>query len=108
MESKQPGAKFSCNILSRVLDDDSSVGSDKSRQPVPAQLFFQSSAVKVETPIGEASLSDNYPLCDMPWSFWITDQHANDHKLSTIFTGPYLGPRPTLVSNIFLTLSLSL
>ena len=33
-------------------------------------------------PIGEDSLSGNYPLCDKPWSFWIAEQDANAHKLS--------------------------
>ena len=64
MDSKQPGAKFSSNVLSRAFDDDRSVGSAKSGKPLLAQLFFQNATVKVAVPIGEASLSGNYPLCD--------------------------------------------
>ena len=64
MDSKQTGAKFRSNILSRVFDDDLSVGSAKSGKPLVAQLFFQNTAVKVAVPIGEASLSGDYPLSD--------------------------------------------
>jgi hypothetical protein len=62
MDSKQSGAKFSSNILSRVFDDDRSVGSAKSGKPLLAQLFFQNATVKVAAPIGESSVSGDYPL----------------------------------------------
>ncbi len=62
--------------LTRVFDDDRSVASGKSRQPLLSDLFFQNASVKVTAPIGEASLSDNYPLCDKPWSFWIAEEHT--------------------------------
>ena len=64
MDSKQTGAKFSSNIVSRVFDDDRSVGSVKSGKTLLVQLFFQNTAVKVAVPIGEASLSGDYPLSD--------------------------------------------
>ena len=82
MDSKQSGSNFSSNILSRSFDDDRSVGSAKSGKPLLAQLFFQNTEVKVAEPIGEVSLSTNYPLTDKSWSFWLTDHHVNDHKLS--------------------------
>ena len=82
MDSKQPGAKFSSNILRRALDDNRSAGSGKSRQALPADLFFQNAAAKVAAPIGEASLSGRFPLCDKPWSFWLAGHHPNDSKLS--------------------------
>ena len=65
MDSKQTGAKFSSNILSRVFDDDRSVGSAKSGKPLLAQLFFQNAAAKVAAPIGEDSGSGDYPLVDL-------------------------------------------
>ena len=68
MDSKQPGAKFSSNILSRAFDDNRSVGSGKSRHPLLVALFFQNAVGKVVASIGESSLSGNYPLCDKPWS----------------------------------------
>ena len=67
--SKQSGAKFSSNILSRAFDDDRSVGSAKSGKPLIVQLFFQNAAAKVAAPIGEASLTGNYPFCDKAWTF---------------------------------------
>ena len=82
MDSKQSGAKFSSNILSRAFDDDRSVGSAKSGKPLLAQLFFQNAAAKVAAPIGEASLAGNYPFCDKAWTFWLAEHHANSHKLS--------------------------
>ena len=82
MDSEKPGAKFSSNILSRVFDDDHSVGSGKSDKSLLAQLFFENAVAKVAAPIGEVSLSGNYPLCDKSWSFWITDQDDNTHNLS--------------------------
>ena len=82
MDSKQSGAKFSSNILSRAFDDDHSVGSAKSGMPLLAQLFFQNTTVKVEDLIGEASDSGDYPLLDTVWAFWLAAQHANNHKLS--------------------------
>ena len=69
MDSKQPGAKFSTNTLSRVFDDDLSVGSVKSGKPLTAQLFFQNAATKVAAPIGEASRYCDYPLSDDSWSY---------------------------------------
>ena len=74
MNSTQSGAKFSSNILSRVFDDDRTVGSAKSGKPLLAQLFFQSAAVKVVVPIGETSLAGNYPFCDKTWTFWLEEQ----------------------------------
>ena len=88
MDSKQTGAKLSSNILSRVFDNDRSVGSAKSGKPLLAQLFFQNAAAKVAAPIGEASGSGDYPLCDAPWTFWLAAQHANAHKLSDHENGP--------------------
>ena len=82
MDSKQPGAKFSSNILSRTFDDDHSVGSGMSGNPLLAQLFFQNVATRVTAPIGEASLSGNYPLTDKVWNFCLADQYSNSHKLS--------------------------
>jgi hypothetical protein len=82
MNSKQSGPKFRSNILSRVFDDDRSVGSAKSVKPLLAQLFFQNAVVKVVTLIGEASGSGDYPLLDTVWAFWLASQHVNDHKLS--------------------------
>ena len=82
MDSKQSGAKFSSNILSRVFDDDRSVGSDKSGKPLLAQLFFQNASAKVAAPIGEASLVGNYPFCDKVWTFWLVEQQVNAHKVS--------------------------
>jgi hypothetical protein len=82
MDSKQPGAKFSSNILSRTFDDDRSVGSAKSGKPLLAQLFFQNVTVKVAAPIGEDSLAGNYPFCDKAWTFWLAEKHDNTHKLS--------------------------
>ena len=82
MDSKKPGAKFNSNILSRVFDDDRSVGSVKSGKPLLAQLFFQNAAAKVAAPIGEASLAGNYPFCDKAWTFWLVEKHDNAHKLS--------------------------
>ena len=38
MDSKYPGAKFSSNILSRIFDDNRSVGSGKSRHPLLVRL----------------------------------------------------------------------
>ena len=69
MDSKKPGSKFNSNILSRVFHDDLSVGSVKSVRPLLAQLFFQNAAAKVMSPIGEASVSDDYPLTDLVWTF---------------------------------------
>ena len=71
--------------LTRTFDDDRSVGSTKSRQSLLAQLFFQNDTSKVaapNAPIGEVSLSGNYPFCDKDWSFWLVEQHDNAHKLS--------------------------
>ena len=82
MDSKKSGAKFSSNILSRVFDEGHSVGSTKSGKPLRTQLLFQNAVVKVVDPIGEASLSGEYPLCDLSWSFWLESHHVNDHKLS--------------------------
>ena len=82
MDSKQTGAKFSSNILSRVFDDDRSVGSAKSGKPLLAQLFFQNVTAKVAAPTGESSRYGDYPLTDDSWSFWFAAQHANNHKLS--------------------------
>ena len=82
MDSKQSGAKFSSNILSRTFDDDLSVGSGKSGNPLLAQLFFQNVATRVAAPIGEASLSGNYPLTDKVWNFCLADQYSNSNKLS--------------------------
>ncbi len=82
MDSKQTGAKLRSNILSRSFDDDRSVGSAKSGKPLLAQLFFQNATVKVADPIGEDSLPGNYPFCDKSWTLWLSEQHANDHKLS--------------------------
>jgi hypothetical protein len=82
MDSNQPGAKFSSNILSRVFDDDRSVGSAKSGKPLLAQLFFQNVAAKVAAPIGQASGSGDFPLLDGPWTYWLATQHPNTHKLS--------------------------
>ena len=82
MDSKQPGAKFNSNILSRAFDDNRSAGSGKSRQALPAALFFQNVATKVAAPIGEASLSGSFPLCDKPWSFWLAEHHPNASNLS--------------------------
>ena len=56
MDSKQTGAKLRSNILTRSFDDDRSVGSAKSGNPLLAQLFFQNATVKVADPIGEDSL----------------------------------------------------
>jgi hypothetical protein len=81
MDSKQTGAKFSSNILSRAFDDDRSVVSAKSGKPLLAQLFFQNAAAKVADPIEEVSRYGDYPLTDDSWSFWIIVQHANAHKL---------------------------
>ena len=39
MDSKQPCAKFSSNILNRSFDDDHSVASAKSGKPLLDQLF---------------------------------------------------------------------
>ena len=58
------------------------MGSGKSRHPLLARLFFQNATTKVTSPIGETTLSGNYPLCDKSWGFWISDQNPNDHKLS--------------------------
>ena len=70
MDSKHPTAKFSSNILTGVFDDNRSVGSNKSRQPLLARLFFFGNATaKVAAPIGEPTLSGNYPLCDKNWGF---------------------------------------
>ena len=73
-DSKQPGAKFRSNILIRTFDDNRSVGSGKSGKPLLATLSFQNTTTKVVDPIGEVSLSDDYPLTDKAWSFWITEQ----------------------------------
>ena len=81
-DSKQSGAKFNSNILSRVFDDNRSAGSGKSRQTLPAALFFQNAAVKVAAPIGEVSLSGIFLLCDKSWSFWLTEHHPNASNLS--------------------------
>ena len=82
MDSKQSGAKFSSNILSRVFDEGHSVGSTKSGKPLRTQLLFQNAAAKVVDPIGEVSLSNNYPLTDKSWSFCFASQNANVHMLS--------------------------
>ena len=82
MDSKQPCAKFSSNILSRAFDDDRSVGSGKSGKPLLSQLFFQNAVAKVAAPIREASLAGNYAFCDKAWTFWLAEHHANSHKLS--------------------------
>ncbi len=82
MDSKQPVAKFSSNILNRAFDDDRSVGSVKSGKSLLAQLFFQNDAVKVAAPIGEDSLAGNFPFCDKTWTFWLSEKNANTHKLS--------------------------
>ena len=82
MDSKQTGAKLSSNILSRVFDNDRSVGSAKSGKPLLAQLFFQNAAAKVAAPIGEASRYSDYPLADDSWSYWLAAHHAHAHKLS--------------------------
>ena len=66
---RSPVLKFSSNILIRTFDDDHSVGSVKSGKTLLAQLFFQNATVKVTDPIGEASGSGDYPLCDSPWTF---------------------------------------
>ncbi len=61
----------------RAFEDDRSVGSAKSNKPVLAQqLFFQNAAGKVVVPIGESSVSGDYPLCDPAWTFWITTQNT--------------------------------
>ena len=82
MDSKQTGAKLSSNILSRVFDNDRSVGSAKSGKPLLAQLFFQNAAAKVATVSGESSCSGDFPLTDVSWSYWLVTQHDNTHKLS--------------------------
>jgi hypothetical protein len=82
MDSKHTGAKFSSNILSRTFDDDRSVGSSKSGKPPRAQLFFQNDTAKVAAPIGQVSGSDDFPLLDGPWTYWLATQHPNAHKLS--------------------------
>ena len=68
-DSKQSGAKLNSNILSRVFDNDRSLGSAKSDKPLLAQLFFQNAAANVAAPIGEVSGSDDYPLLDGSWTF---------------------------------------
>ena len=68
MDSKQTGAKFISNILSRVFDNDRSVGSAKSGTPLLAQLFFQNATVKVAVPIGEVSDTGDFPLLVGPWT----------------------------------------
>ena len=82
MDSKQSGAKFSSNILSRVFDEGHSVGSTKSGKPLRTQLLFQNAAAKVVDPIGEASLSNNYPLTDKSWSF------VSHHRMPTSICCP--------------------
>jgi hypothetical protein len=92
MDSKQTGAKFISNILSRDFDDDRSVGSAKSVKPLLAQLFFQNVTVKVADsikPIGEASLTGNYPFCNKTWTFWLEEQHVNESR--NFQKGPPLG-----------------
>ena len=76
MDSKQPGAKLSSNILSRVFDNDRSVGSAKSGKPLLAQLFFQNASAKVAGPMGEASGSGDFPLFDGPWTLDLLTRNA--------------------------------
>ena len=71
MDYKQTDPKFRSNILSRVFDDNRSVGSDKSGKTLLDQLFFENEGSKVK-----------YPLCDNSRGFWITEQNPNDYKLS--------------------------
>ena len=68
MDSKQTGAKFSFNILSRAFDNDHSVGSAKSGKPLLAQLFCQNATDKVAASIGESSDTGDFPLFVGPWT----------------------------------------
>ena len=58
------------------------MGSGKSDRPLLAQLFFENATVKVVVPIGDSTISGDYPLCDKYWDFWITAQNTYAYKLS--------------------------
>ena len=62
MDYKQTDPKFRSNILSRVFDDNRSVGSDKSGKTLLDQLFFENEGSKVK-----------YPLCDNSRGFWLNN-----------------------------------
>jgi hypothetical protein len=58
--------------LAKAYGDNLSTGSFKSGggdSPLPAALFFQHASARVAVPIGEPTLSDEYPYMDKNWSF---------------------------------------
>jgi hypothetical protein len=76
---------FTNNLLTKVYHDNLSTGSFKSGggdHPLPTALFFQYVSVRVPTPIGEPTLSDEYRQVDKKWDFWMTSTNPNSHRLT--------------------------
>ena len=90
MDSNQPLPKFNSNLLNktvqvlhRSLDEDKrSATSDRSAKGLSPGLFFETAVSKSADEIGESVKTGDYPK-------------------PVFFTGPYVGPRTTLVSTFF-------
>jgi hypothetical protein len=85
MDAKLTAPKFNANLLAKAYGDNLSTGSSKSGggdSPLPAALFFQHASARVAVPIGEPTLSDEYPYMDKNWSFWMEVSNPNSNRLT--------------------------
>ncbi len=87
MDSKLFAPKFNANLIAKAYGDNLSTGSVKSgggdrQQQLPAALFFAHSATRVAAPIGEPTLSGDYPHMDKNWAFWMSSTNPNSHRLT--------------------------
>jgi hypothetical protein len=85
MDAKLTASQFNVNLLVKVYGDNLSTGSVKSGgddHHLPAALFFQHASVRVAVPIGEPTLSDEYPYMDKNWSFWMSVSNPNSNRLT--------------------------
>jgi hypothetical protein len=74
MDSEPFAPKFNANLIAKAYGDNLSTGSVKSgggdrQQQLPVALFFAHSAARVAAPIGEPTLSGDYPHMDKNWAF---------------------------------------
>ena len=79
-----PALKINSQDLTKAFGDNLSTGSVKSSggdRPVLARLFFENVTAKVPAPIGDPTLSGEYPLCDKNLCFWLSPSNHNSHNL---------------------------
>ena len=71
--------------MAKAYGDNLSTGSVKSGgddRQLPVALFFQHVEARVAVPIGEPTLTGEYPQMDKNWSFWMSSTNPNSHRLS--------------------------